>query len=159
MPIFDADLDREIALFLATSRTASLATAGQDHQPHAANIQYAHDEDWCLHWVSSGKSEHSLHIQGNPHAAITVYAHEDQPELIRGLQFHGEVDLVISHGQAEWHRVWDLYTAKYDFIKSVPQLREAAERQKFYRFRPTWVRWIDNRRGFGWKVEKTLDGV
>ncbi|MEO1235346.1 MAG: pyridoxamine 5'-phosphate oxidase family protein [Planctomycetota bacterium] len=149
-------VDQEIELFLATCRTASLATVDADGQPHAANIQYVHADGWCLHWVSSPSSAHSQHLGANPRAAITVYAHLDAPDTIHGLQLHGEVDLVIAHGQAQWHDVWDRYTAKYAFINSLPQLRAAAEKQRFYRFRPTWMRWIDNRRGFGWKVEKTL---
>ncbi|MEM7624621.1 MAG: pyridoxamine 5'-phosphate oxidase family protein [Planctomycetota bacterium] len=152
--------DQEIDLFLATCRTASLATVGRlggdAGQPHAANVQYAHDASWCLYWISSPDSAHSQHLAAHPRAAVTVYAHQDVPELIHGLQMHGTVDLVIEHGQAEWHRVWELYTRKYDFVRSVPQLREAAEKQKFYCFRPTWVRWIDNRKGFGWKIEKDL---
>ncbi|MEM8739518.1 MAG: pyridoxamine 5'-phosphate oxidase family protein [Planctomycetota bacterium] len=149
-------VDQEIELFLATCRTASLATVSPDGQPHAANVQYAHDSGWCLNWISSPAAAHSRHLDANPRGAVTVYAHQDVPELIHGVQMHGKVDLVIAHGQAEWHRIWDLYTAKYDFVNSLPQMRTAAEKQKFYRFRPTWVRWIDNRRGFGWKVEKTL---
>ncbi|MEM1107200.1 MAG: pyridoxamine 5'-phosphate oxidase family protein [Planctomycetota bacterium] len=156
----DFAFDQETELFLATCRTASLATVdsapGSIGQPHACNIQYAHADGFCLHWVSSPNAAHSQHLAANPRAAVTVYAHQDVPELIHGLQFHGEVDLVIEHGQAEWHRVWDLYTSKYEFVNSMPQLRAAAEKQNFYRFRPTWLRWIDNRKGFGWKVEKNL---
>lgn len=157
----DFAFDQEIDLFLATCRTASLATCEIDPsgggQPHAANVQYAHDAGWCLYWISSPNSAHSQHLQANPRGAVTIYAHQDVPELIHGLQMHGQVDQVIAAGEAEWNRVWDLYTAKYELVRSVPQLRAAAEKQKFYRFAPTWVRWIDNRRGFGWKVEKTLD--
>lgn len=149
--------DQETELFLATCRTASLATVDDQGQPHAANVQYAHDAGWCLHWVSAPHAAHSQNLAANPRAAVTIYAHQDVPELIHGLQLHGEVDLVIAHGQAEWHRVWDLYTRKYEFVNSLPQMRAAAQKQKFYRFRPTWLRWIDNRKGFGWKVEKHLD--
>lgn len=151
-------LNQEIDLFLATCRTASLATVNADGQPHAANVQYAHDAGWCLHWVSSPGSEHSRHLAANPRAAVTIYAHRDEPELIHGLQLHGRVDQVTAHGQDEWHDVWERYTAKFAFVNSMPQLRVAAEKQRFYRFRPTWLRWIDNRKGFGWKVEKTLEG-
>lgn len=163
--------DQEVDLFLGTCRTASLSTVdsgglsreisggGSGGQPHAANVQYAHDASWCLYWISSPDSAHSQHLTVNPRGAVTVYAHQDVPELIHGLQMHGQIDLVVEHGQAEWHRVWELYTAKYEFVRSVPQLRKAAEKQNFYCFRPTWVRWIDNRKGFGWKIEKDLVGV
>ena len=152
----DPTFDREIDLFLETCRTASLATVGVEGQPHAANVQYAHDAAWCLYWISSPASLHSQHLKTNPRSAVTVYAHQDVPELIHGLQLHGEVDLVIAHGEAEWNRVWERYTAKFEFVNALPQMRAEAEKQMFYRFRPTWMRWIDNRKGFGWKVEKVL---
>jgi uncharacterized protein YhbP (UPF0306 family) len=152
------DLEQEIAVFLATCRTASLATVDPDGRPHAANVQYVSDDGWNLYWVSSPGSDHSRHLAERDRAAVTVYAHDDRPERIHGVQMHGHVDQVIAHGQDAWNRVWERYVAKFQFIQSMPQLRDAAERQKFYRFAPTWLRWIDNRKGFGWKVEKDLTG-
>ncbi|MEM9882652.1 MAG: pyridoxamine 5'-phosphate oxidase family protein [Planctomycetota bacterium] len=148
--------DREIELFLATSRTATLATVDGEGCPYAANVQYAHDSGWRLIWVSSPTSQHSRHLAERADAALTVYAHRDHAETLHGLQLRGTVAPAIAKGQAEWRRVWDRYTAKFDFVRSLPQFRDAAERQSFYVFTPSWLRWIDNRRGFGWKVEKEL---
>lgn len=153
----DFAFDQEIELFLATCRTASLATVDDNGQPHAANIQYAHSANWRLHWISSPTSAHSQHLAANPRAAVTIYAHQDTPELIHGLQLRGRVDHIISRDQPDWDRVWDVYTAKFPFVNSVPKMRAAAENQYFYVFRPTWLRWIDNRKGFGWKIEKGLE--
>jgi uncharacterized protein YhbP (UPF0306 family) len=147
-------IDQEIELFLATCRTASLATVDDQGQPHAANVQYAHDGAWRLHWISSPDSAHSRHTTQKPAAAISIYAHRDEPETIHGLQMHGRVSAGIALGQEHWNRIWDLYTNKYRFVASLPQMRVAAEKQRFYVFTPTWVRWIDNRRGFGWKLER-----
>ena len=146
--------DEEVPLFLATCRTASLATVGDSGQPHTANIQYAQDAAMRLHWVSSSDAQHSRDLASNPQAAVTVYGHDDQAMRIHGVQMRGTVQTIGDPGL--WNEVWELYTAKFAFVAAMPQLRQIVEQQTFYRFTPTWARWIDNRRGFGWNMEKTL---
>ena len=150
------EFDQEVELFLATCRTATLATVDAAGHPHAANVQVAHDAGWRLHWVSSPDSAHSRHLANRPAAAMTLYAHRDEPELIHGLQLHGRVDPPVAASDAAWERLWSLYAGKYPFVEADPQMRAAATRQRFYIFRPSWLRWIDNRRGFGFKIEKRL---
>ncbi len=149
--------DQEVSLFLATCRTASLATVGGDGQPHAANVQYAHDADFRLYWVSSPGSDHSRDLEGDGRAAVTVYAHDDRPDNIHGLQLRGIVSTVDAGDEAEWNRVWELYTTKFAFVASNPQLKAAVEAQAFFALKPTWLRWIDNRVSFGFKVERSID--
>ena len=119
-------------------------------------MQYAQDNDLTLYWVSSPNSQHSQDLAAHPGAAITVYAHDDQAEHIHGLQLRGTVTEIDDSDDAEWNRVWELYTAKFAFIASNPQLKSAVEQQSFYAFTPDWLRWIDNREHFGYKVEKSL---
>lgn len=145
------DLD-QVRLFLRTSRTAALATADPDGQPHVANIQYASDDDCRLLWVSASKSEHSQHLSQRPDAAVCIYAHDDRVSNIHGLQMRGRV-LAIEPDTSEWHDAFEEYTARFTFATSMPQLRSAIEKQTFYRFTPTWMRWIDNRVEFGFKTE------
>ncbi len=146
--------DQEVSLFLATCRTATLATVDEAGAPAAANVQYAHDGDFRVVWVSSPTSRHSVNLHAEPRAALTVYAHDDRAENIHGLQLRGHARLV-DPGEAT-QEAFDLYTAKFAFIAASPQLRAAVERQRFYVFTPNWLRWIDNRVGFGHKVERTI---
>ncbi len=148
------DLLKEIGTFLATCRTASLATAGADGTPHAANVQFATDSVLRLYWVSSPDSLHSVHLLARPRVAVTVYAHDDRAPMIHGVQMHGEAKPIVDEGDAE--DAFELYTTKYAFAAALPQFREMIEKQRFYVFTPTWVRWIDNRRGFGFRREATL---
>lgn len=150
----DARLIAEITQFLASCRTAALATADADGTPHAANIQYAQDDELRLYWVSSPDSEHSLHIADRPRVALTVYAHDDRAQNIHGVQLRGEARAIVDHGA--WNEAFELYTTKFTFAAALPQFRELIERQRFYVFTPTWARWIDNRRGFGFKRETAL---
>ncbi|MEM1212452.1 MAG: pyridoxamine 5'-phosphate oxidase family protein [Planctomycetota bacterium] len=153
--------DQEVGVFLATCRTAALGTCGEDGEggvPHVANVQYAAAPDsggFGLLWVSKPEALHSAQLTANPRVALAVYAHIDDAANIHGVQMRGTAE-VIPAGGAAWHAAWEAYTAKFSFVASGPQYREAVEAQAFYRFTPEWVRWIDNRRGFGWKVEKTL---
>lgn len=146
--------DQEVSLFLATCRTASVATCHAALGPHAANVQYVSDEAFGLIWVSSPDSRHSRDFELDPRAAVTIYGHDDRAENIHGLQIHGVVNPIEEPDV--WHRTWERYTDKFSFIRESPALSEAVRKQRFYRLTPTWLRWIDNRRGFGWKIEKTL---
>lgn len=145
-------LDQQIAAFLALCKTATLATVDADGNPCAANIQYASDHAFRLTWVSSESSAHSVNLGVQSNAAITIYAHQDAPESIHGLQLRGTAE-ALSGQQADESAA--LYTAKYPFVAE-PPFRDAVLKQRFYRFTPRWLRWIDNRRGFGWKREITL---
>ena len=149
----ELSVDQQIETFLALCKTASLATIDAHGMPCAANIQYVHDNHWRLYWVSSMSSAHSVNIEHKQDVAITVYAHQDQPEMIHGLQMRGVAGMLETDRLQEAHA---LYAAKYPFITG-PPYDKAMKMQLFYTFTPTWLRWIDNRRGFGWKMEKSVE--
>ncbi|MEM7576896.1 MAG: pyridoxamine 5'-phosphate oxidase family protein [Planctomycetota bacterium] len=147
--------DQEVSLFLATCRTATLATVDAQGAPCAANVQYASDADFRLLWVSSPNSVHSENLQSEPRVALTAYAHDDRAENIHGLQMRGVASALEPRDAPP--QAFEQYTAKFAFLASNPQLRAAVEKQRFYAFTPTWLRWIDNRVRFGHKVEMTLN--
>lgn len=149
------DIRNEAAVLLAQCRTASLATVDAHGRPHAANIQYVHDDQLCLYFVSGLDTEHSQHIADRPDVAITVYHPDDaDPQSIRGLQLKARVEAVTD--SVERGRALALYTARFPFVATDPGLSAAVEQQNFYKLTSTWLRLIDNRRGFGWKVEMQL---
>ncbi|MEM9752736.1 MAG: pyridoxamine 5'-phosphate oxidase family protein [Planctomycetota bacterium] len=147
--------DQEVSLFLATCRTASLATVDETRAACAANVQYTHDADFRLLWVSSPAAVHSVNLERESRVALTVYAHDDRAEKIHGIQMRGTASVVESGEPTQ--EAFDLYTTKFAFIAANPQLRAAVEKQRFYAFTPTWLRWIDNRVRFGHRVEMSLD--
>lgn len=144
----------EARLFLNTTRTMTLATVDDQGRPHACNLQYAADENMRLVFVSNDASQHSQHVQVRPDVAATIYAHDDRPEHIHGLQLHGQISTLTDPTDA--NAAFELYTQRYPFVAVTPRFRQIIESMQFYRFTPTWLRWIDNRRGFGWKQELTL---
>lgn len=145
----------EARRLLAACRTASLATAGADGLPHAANVQFVVDDSLNLYFVSSAQSLHARHIAARPQVALTVYDHDDtDPGNLRGLQIHGLCRQVAADQRP---LVWRLYVRRFSFVESSPALRAAAEAQPFFQVTPTWIRLIDNRRGFGFRIEQSLD--
>ncbi|MEM9345411.1 MAG: pyridoxamine 5'-phosphate oxidase family protein [Planctomycetota bacterium] len=150
----ELSVEQQIETFLAVCKTASLATIDTHGNPCAANIQYAHDNHWRLYWVSSMSSLHSVNLEQHPAAAVTIYAHQDVPDQIHGLQLRGQAKMLEGGRLGDIHA---LYAQKYPFVTG-PPYDKAMTLQLFYCFTPTWLRWIDNRKGFGWKFEKSIDG-
>jgi len=150
----ELSVDQQVAAFLAVCKTASLATVDAAGSPCNANVQYVSDDAWRLYWVSSVSSLHSVNLGAKPQAAVTIYAHRDEPEQVHGVQIRGTV-CVLDHAEAE--RALSLYMGKYPFVAE-PPFRGALGMQRLYRFTPTWLRWIDNRQGFGYKRELNLPG-
>lgn len=150
----DIAIEQEVGLFVGTCRTASLATVGPGGEPCAANVQFAHDDALRLYWVSSPDSLHSQNLTRDSRAAMTIYAHDDRAPNIHGLQLRGHAQPLLDEQQC--NAAWELYVSKFTFIETLPQMRELVQRQQFYRFTPDWWRWIDNRKGFGFRVEKQL---
>ena len=131
--------------------TMTLATAGADGSPHAASVYFAADQALHLYFFSAPDSLHSRHLAENPRAAGAIYPECHDWRDIRGLQLHGQVRLVPP-GQ-EWDTAWELYVAKFPFVS---ELRDVVEQNALYAFDPSWIRLVDNRRGFGFKQEWSL---
>ena len=152
----NTDYETQIETFLRECRTASLATVDEHGQPHAANLQFAFDTRWRLFFVSSSRSAHSLHIARQPRAAMTIYGHNDDAAKIHGLQLHVNC-VAVARGKA-WDHALAVYSARYPMVMQSAAWRELVEKQQFYAANAVWMRWIDNRVRFGFKVEFDLLG-
>jgi nitroimidazol reductase NimA-like FMN-containing flavoprotein (pyridoxamine 5'-phosphate oxidase superfamily) len=154
-----ARIDPLIVEFLDRCRTASLATVDERGRPHAINIIFALDTRQRMYFVSSLEASHARHIVRDPHVAVAIYADTDHPRHIAGLQLHGVCSLVPAppEGSArDWRTAWDAYSTKFPHLAEDDLFRQAVEVQCFFRIQPTWLRWLDNRKGFGFKIERTL---
>lgn len=149
------DAQFEIACdFLKQMRTSSLATVDEQCLPHAANIQYVWTATNRLCFLSSEQSNHARHIQQQPRVALSVYDHDDRPHMIRGVQLHGRCEAItepISHAV-----IMKQYAMQYPIVNTAAFIPILA-RQTLFEVTPLWLRWIDNRTRFGFKVEWSLD--
>lgn len=133
--------------WLAEWHTASLATVSDDGLPHACNIQFALVDEQLI-FVSSPDSAHAGHIADSPRVAMTTYAHTQTPDQIHGVQLHGSVSVPSGDALA---RATDAYLRGLGLAPQQWQAR--VQSQTLYCVTPDWIRVIDNRRGFGFKLE------
>ncbi len=147
--------------------TMTLATVDTDHQPHAAAIYFAADEEGfstaldqsfktqqmpekslSIFFFSDPTSQHSLDLTENPQAAITIYPEVFDWEQIQGLQMRGAAK-ILPVGPL-WNYGWTLYQHKFPFVSS---LNMVVSENTLYCFTPHWLRWLNNRDKLGFKKE------
>ena len=133
----------------------TLATVGADGAPHAASVYFAADAGAeggspCLYFLSSAGSQHGQDLAVNPAAALTLSPLVEGWREIYGMQMRGEAQPVPAGLESE--RAFQLYLARFPFASS---LKEELARNTLYVFTPTWLRLVDNWRGFGFKEEWT----
>ncbi len=133
----------------------TIASSDRSGEPHAAAVYFAAGEDLNFYYFSDPLSQHSQDLVQRPQAAVAIYPGDQDWQDIRGLQLRGDIRTV--NPGTEWENAWVLYSDKFPFVV---ELRELVARNQLYVFIPTWVRLLDNRRGFGFKQEwrKALEG-
>lgn len=137
--------------FLSQRSTLTLATADESGRPYAASLYFVHDESLRLYFLSSPESRHVRHLLARPEVAATIHGEPWDWKTIQGIQLMGTADPVEDPEERE--RAMARYRAKFPFIGELPQ---ALAHARLYRVTPRWVRWIDNTRGFGYRVEWRL---
>jgi uncharacterized protein len=145
-----APWEDEAVTELLTVSTMTLATSNLTGAPHAAPVFFAHVSGLRLVFFSDPASLHVRHLTENPRAAAGIYPVVADWTRIHGLQLTGTVR-PIPPG-AEWDEAWVEYREKFPFVAD---LGEIVDRNWLYVLEPSWVRLVDNRRGFGYRREWT----
>ena len=131
--------------------TLTVSTVGADGEPHAAPVYFVATDDLRLYFFSDPASQHAQDFSHDPRAAAALYPECEGWEEIRGLQMRGVLSLV--QPGLEWDTAWRHYQEKFPFVT---EFQAVVAVNELYVFVPRWIRWIDNRRGFGFKEEWTL---
>ncbi len=140
-----------IQAFLESQSTLALATVNAAGQAEVAPLFYVSDEALNLYWLSSESSRHSVNLSAHPHVAATVYPMAWNWNDIRGVQIEGEAQAVRDEFLRE--RVLQRYLAKFLLPASFDTQIAVTT---LYVLKPTWLRWLDNGVGFGFKEEIEL---
>jgi len=140
-----------IRTLLSAQSTLALATTAADGSPHIAPLFFLLRSDLSLCWLSAPSSLHSQNLAANPAASVTVFRPTENWKEICGVQMRGSVEIIRERKQRA--AILDAYMERFA-LKGV--LRVAIARSRLYCFRPAWIRYIDNSRGFGYKFEITL---
>jgi uncharacterized protein YhbP (UPF0306 family) len=130
----------------------TIATNGEDGEPHAAAVYFVSDDQINLYFFSNAVSQHSLDIDYDPRAAVVVNGEDAGWQEIYGLQMRGVIKVVQSEIKSQGG--WELYRRKFPFVTG---LQKIILENQMYVFIPFWIRLIDNRRGFGFKQEWRRD--
>lgn len=136
---------------LLSLTTMSLATVSPQGDVHSAAVYFAAGERVQLYFFSDPDSQHGRDVAQNPRSAVSIYPECHDWQEIRGLQMRG--DVFVLHAGPQWDQAWRVYRQKFPFVEG---LHAVVEQNRFYVFRPKWIRLVDNRRGFGFKQEWTL---
>jgi hypothetical protein len=136
---------------LQSQSTMTLATVDDHGRPCATPLFYLLREDLSLYWLSSADSRHSANLRNRPQASVAIYAPVDRWEKIRGVQMEGAVQEITDSD--ERRRTISAYRRRF---RLGTVLSVAIANATLYRFQPSWLRYLDNDRGFGYKVELVL---
>ncbi|HML24162.1 MAG TPA: pyridoxamine 5'-phosphate oxidase family protein [Aggregatilinea sp.] len=154
IPPLPDDLRAALAEFMAAQSTLVLATTGdQDGRPQAAPLFFAADESFNLYWVSSPDSRHSANIADWDVAEAAIYVQTWDWTGIKGIQIAGSAE-AVSDDDERAHAL-TVYKAKFPFVND--RFETLIEDSVFYVLRPTWIRWLDNQRHFGYKQEFRIE--
>lgn len=142
---------RKIEEFLQGESTVVLSVKDGQGAVHSAPLFYWPGEGLRLYWVSSGKSRHSEALQANPGVAAAVFHATFEWREIAGVQMEGTAEAVDGE---ERRTVLEGYKERFHLNNLFGAALSAST---LYRFRPWWVRYIDNHTSFGQTFELTLD--
>lgn len=142
-------LERVQAL-LAGCHTMVLATVDGRGFPASAPLFYWSDGEPALYWLSSPSSAHSVNLAAHSEAAVSVFAPVEDWRDIRGIQMTGCGEPVADEQRA---RALESYRRRFNLG---PEMDGVIASSILYVFRPRWLRYIDNSRGFGFRSEVEL---
>ena len=138
--------------------TLTLATC-DNNQPWAATVFFAADKNFNLYFVSDHRTQHGRDIAANEHVAVTINPDCDNWHDVAGLQVRGTVSIVDGVERA---KALALYFKKFPQIDALFQSPKGEHEEtiatrlkaaNFYKVTPSMVRVIDNKQGFGHRVE------
>lgn len=148
----------DVREYIASHNTLTLATVA-NQRPWVASLFYVSDSELRLYFISAENTRHVAEAMKNPDVAVTITEHEQEWQSIQGLQIEGKLTVVED---ANRQQVETLYSQKFPFIKALLQEDASSEDRllgerflasSFYAITPSFIRFIDNNKGFGFKQE------
>lgn len=120
----------------------------------ACALWFAVDEALTCYFLSTLTTRHGAALAAGGTVAFTVQKDEQPWEAIQGVQGRGYCAPLPPDRHAEG---WLCYTHRFPFVlRQFPAIEAALARTTLWYLRPTWLRLIDNRLGFGHKEEMEL---
>ena len=143
---------RVVLALLRGQSTMMLSTCDDAGWPQATPLFYYVDDDLGLYWYSAAHSAHSKHVSREGRAAVAVSVPTEHWREICGVQMRGEVSVIT--GQAR-NTINGLFCGRFDLGAT---FRLIMTQSRLFRFQPSWIRYLDNTKGLGYKFEINLPG-
>ena len=143
-------LDR-IRTLLRSQTTLVLATAGEDSLPRSTPLFFIADDDLRLYWFSSRSSLHSRNCARNQEASVAISRDARRWQEIEGVQMQGVVSVVRDRGLR--NEIARDYSARFQLGNL---FAFTIRHSSLYCFTPSWARYLDNSRRFGYRFELNL---
>lgn len=136
--------------FLQQESTVVLSTCGPDGRAHATPLYYLVAENLDLYWISAKSSRHSQNLITNRRVSAAVFRATFEWRKIVGVQMEGEC------AEAEERERALSLPAYRERFQLGALFSQAIALGTMFRFRPRWLRYIDNSKRFGGKFEIEL---
>ena len=141
-------LHAELNVFLSHHRAVTLAYNDADGVG-ACGLWYVYDDDINLYFLTSPVTRHGRALLNGGDVAFTIHRDEQDWHAIQGLQGKGRCGPLPP---AQTPRIWRLYVQRYPFVlQQFKDIDAALKNTLFWVIKPTWMRLIDNTKGFGYK--------
>jgi len=147
----EQDTQAEIRRLLYNQSTFVLSTVNADGTPHATPLFYLATDEFELYWFSAASSQHSDNLTRDHNVAIALYASTEHWKEICGIQMRGSVEKV--RDRIIRRDVTRRYCERFHLGKI---FRVALASSSLYVVRPSWIRYIDNSKRFGYRAEIIL---
>ena len=148
---------RHKALELIQSKRTMVLATSEAHTPWAAPVYYLFTGA-AFYFFSSPNALHIQQALGGSVSAAAIYADGDQLDQIEGIQMTGAIALVES--RIKKLEVAARYLTRFPLAKELLGNAGAAldmsKKTSLYRFTPGKVYYMDNRTGFGRRLEIDL---
>ena len=149
----------DLLAVLEETATLTLATVDHDGSPRATPLYFAPDPNqvsvgnlvWSVSFLflSDPSSMHAQNLARESRSAIALYPDEADWRRLRGVQAKGRAHEVDGDAQGLALERYRLH------VPAAAEVPEAVALTRLYRFQPSWIRLIDNRKGFGHHQEWT----
>lgn len=143
--------------FVSTQNTLTLATMNVDGSPHVCDLFFAHDGA-VFYFLSDPKTRHVQNFLRDARVSATIHGASTGWQEIRGVQIVGAA-MRVEHA-IERTRAYELYVRKFSFVRpwltsvdALGKIHATLGVIEVYKIVASWLRWIDNARGFGFKEE------
>jgi uncharacterized protein len=140
----------EVAELLRSQSTMTLSTCDDAGWPQSAPVFYYAGDDLDLYWFSSLRSAHSKSLMRDRRVAVSVFRPTDAWQEICGAQMRGEA---VEIGGPARRAIVPLYRERFRLGAGFSL---TISRSRLFCFRPSWIRYLDNAKGLGFKFEVTL---